>query len=93
MQKSNFCDYLIEVPLAINFLHYFSTKYRNFPLSGNSAPGPPLPLAYNTQLSPSPPPRSQQHLAALPATTRTRAPDAEIYLLMCVIGIVGHNFR
>ena len=49
MQKSNFCDYLIEVPLAINFLHYFSTKYRNFPLSGNSAPGPLSPLAYNTQ--------------------------------------------
>ena len=50
MQKSNFCDYLIEVPLAINFLHYFSTKYRNFPLSGNSAHGPPLPLAYKAML-------------------------------------------
>ena len=63
MQKSNFCDYLIEVPLAINFLHYFSTKYRNFPLSGNSAPGPPLPLAYNTHSSPPPPHHDHRNIS------------------------------
>ena len=80
MQKSNFCDYLIEVPLAINFLHYFSTKYRNFPLSGNSAPGPPLPLAYNTHSSPPPPHHDHsnisRHCQQLP-----RAPDTEIYFV------------
>ena len=54
MQKSNFCDYLIEVPLSISSTT-FQQNIGIFRYLATVRPAPLSPLAYNTQLSPSPP--------------------------------------